>query len=115
MSVYVDDMCAAYGRMIMCHMLADSDAELHAMADRIGVSRQWWQGPPVTRSSHYDISLSKRASAVTHGAIEITQRQATAMNCRRRATGSLGDPESSLEWFKSQRPSSKASARTKPK
>jgi hypothetical protein len=32
MTVYVDDMRARYGRLILCHMLASSDAELHDMA-----------------------------------------------------------------------------------
>jgi hypothetical protein len=36
MTIYVDDMKAAFGRMKMCHMIADTDDELHAMADRIG-------------------------------------------------------------------------------
>ncbi|HET8883023.1 MAG TPA: DUF4031 domain-containing protein [Solimonas sp.] len=74
MSVYVDDMRASFGRMVMCHMVADTDDELHAMADRIGVSRRWHQKPG-TPHSHYDIALSKRALAVQHGAVEITQRQ----------------------------------------
>lgn len=70
MSVYVDDMRAPFGRLIMCHMLADSDDELRGMADKIGVSQKWHQG------DHFDICLSKRATAVHYGAIEITQRQA---------------------------------------
>jgi hypothetical protein len=90
--VYVDDMKAKFGRMVMCHMLADSDEELHAMADRIGVSRRWHQAPP-HHDSHYDIALSKRALAVQFGAVEITWRQAGAMNMRRRITGSLGKPD----------------------
>lgn len=69
MSVYVDDMRAKYGRMIMCHMIADSVGELHAMADRIGVSRKWHQG------DHYDICLKKRAVAVTHGAKEVSRME----------------------------------------
>lgn len=73
MSVFVDDMRAPYGRMIMCHMIADTDEELHAMADKIGVSRRWHQKPG-TRYSHYDICLEKRALAVKHGAIEIDRR-----------------------------------------
>lgn len=99
MSVYVDDMRAQFGRMVMCHMIADTDVELHAMADRIGVSRRWWQAPPKASCSHYDIALSKRALAVRLGATEITLRQTAAMNARRRATGQLGSPEDALEWL----------------
>lgn len=40
MTVYVGDMRAKYGRLILCHMVADTDAELHAMAARIGVARR---------------------------------------------------------------------------
>lgn len=98
MAVYVDDMRAPFGRMVMCHMLADTDDELHAMAARIGVARRWWQSPEKTSGSHYDIALSKRALAVQFGAIEITLRQASAMNLRRRVTGSLGKPEDALAW-----------------
>jgi len=74
MPVYVDDMRAPFGRMVMCHMVADTLDELHAMADRIGVARRWYQGPPKTRHPHYDIALSKRALAVAAGAQEIRWR-----------------------------------------
>lgn len=70
MSVYVDDMKAKYGRMTMCHMVADTDEELHAMAARIGVARKWHQKPG-TPHSHYDVCVSMRAKAVTFGAIEV--------------------------------------------
>lgn len=70
MSVYVDCMRARYGRMIMCHMVADTDAELHAMASKLGIARRWHQKSG-TPHSHYDICLSKRAQAVNAGAIEI--------------------------------------------
>ena len=43
MPVYVDNMKAQFGRMIMCHMVADTDEELHAMAAKIGVQRKWHQ------------------------------------------------------------------------
>ena len=79
MVVYVDDMKARYGRMIMFHMVADTLEELHAMADKIGVARKWYQGPPKTRRQHYDISLTKRALAVSFGAVEITWREAAAI------------------------------------
>lgn len=98
--VYVDDMRAKFGRMVMCHMIADSDAELHAMADLIGVARRWHQHPPEHRDSHYDISLSKRAKAVAAGAAEITWRQAGAMTGRRRLTGELGSPDGALAYRK---------------
>ncbi len=74
MSVYVDDPIWPFGRMLMCHMLADSRDELDAMADRIGVSRKWIQYAD-TAEEHYDICKSKRALAVAAGAIEITRQQ----------------------------------------
>lgn len=82
MAVYVDDMKASYGRMVMCHMLADTEAELHAMADRIGVDRKWYQYPHKSRHPHYDIALSKRALAVAAGAQEIRWRDAPAISKR---------------------------------
>jgi hypothetical protein len=86
MTVYVDDMRAPYRRMIMCHMIADDEAELHAMADRIGVARKWYQG------DHYDVCLEKRALAVKAGAVGITWRQCGCMVLHRRRTGKLGTP-----------------------
>lgn len=112
MTVYVDDMRAPYGRMIMCHMLADSDEELHAMAARIGVARRWWQSPQKTSGSHYDIALSKRALAVGHGAVEITWRQASAMNARRRSEGALGSPEEASQWLNARHATRQAEATT---
>ena len=98
MATYVDDMRAPFGRLIMCHLLADSDEELHAMADRIGVDRKWWQSPEKTSGSYYDIALSKRALAVKAGAIEITFRQAAAMNSRWRVTSELGEVRWRLDY-----------------
>lgn len=74
MSVYVDNMRAQYGRMVMCHMAADSTAELNAMADAIGVDRRWLQHAGTWRE-HYDICLTKRAAAVQRGAVEVSQRE----------------------------------------
>ncbi|OAE72574.1 hypothetical protein A7J71_11180 [Achromobacter insolitus] len=84
MAVYVDRMRAGYRRMVMCHMLADTDDELHAMADRIGVARRWHQKAG-TPHSHYDICLSKRAQAVAAGAMEIDRQQLAALIQRKRA------------------------------
>lgn len=101
MTVYVDDMKARYGRLIMCHMIADSDDELHAMADRIGVARRWHQSPP-RHHSHYDIAQSKKALAISFGAIVITTQE-VAMMCRmRKETGSMGSPEEAARWYDEQ-------------
>lgn len=74
MSVYVDDMRAEFGRMKMCHMVADSSAELLAMVDAIGVARKWIQYPGSFKE-HFDIALSKKALAIQHGAIPVTWLQ----------------------------------------
>jgi hypothetical protein len=83
MAVFVDDMRAPYGRMIMCHLLADTDEELHAMAAKIGVARRWHQKAG-TPHSHYDICLSKRAIAVSLGAKEIDRRGVSEIIRRKR-------------------------------
>lgn len=70
MPVYVDSMRAKFGRMIMCHMTADTTKELLEMADRIGVARKWLQHPGEWKE-HFDIALSKRALAVEAGAQEV--------------------------------------------
>lgn len=79
MTVYVDDMTAGFGRMKMCHMIADTIEELHGMADKIGVARKWYQGPPKTRNPHYDIALSKKALALANGAVLISQKQTVSI------------------------------------
>jgi allophanate hydrolase subunit 1 len=83
MAVYVDNMKAAFRGMIMCHMLADSDEELHAMAARLSLKMEWHQKPG-TVHSHYDIALSKRRLAVHFGAIEITRSQLVAILKKKR-------------------------------
>ena len=88
MAVYVDDMRAPYGRMVMCHMTADSREELDAMADRIGVNRRWIQYPG-THKEHYDIALCKRELAVQWGALEITWRE-TVLRCRAKRADQIG-------------------------
>jgi len=78
MTVYVDDMFARYGRMHLSHMIADTEVELHTMADKIGVVRRWYQG------DHYDISQTKRRLAILAGAVPITWHQCGLMSVVRR-------------------------------
>lgn len=89
MPTYVDDMRAQYGRMVMCHLLADTDVELHALAAQIGVARRWHQKAG-TIHSHYDICLSKRAAAVRLGAIEIDRAGLVSILRTRRVSGWQG-------------------------
>ena len=90
MTVYVDNMRASFGRMKMCHMMADSTAELLAMADRIGVQRKWIQAAGTYRE-HFDIAMSKRKLAVEAGAVEVTMRDLGMLMNKRR--GKWFDPE----------------------
>jgi Protein of unknown function (DUF4031) len=83
LTVYVDEMRAPFGRMVMCHMVADSTEELLAMADRLRLRRHWIQKPG-TAHEHFDIPITTRALAVRLGAVEITRRQLGALLLARR-------------------------------
>lgn len=91
MTVYVDPAVWPFGRMVMCHMWADTLAELLAMADTIGVARKWIQGHPTLslpehrKASwvHFDIAKSKRALAVAAGAVETDRFGAVEWQARR--------------------------------
>lgn len=88
MTVYVDNAQIQYGRMKMCHMVADTEDELLAMADKIGVQRKWHQYPG-TPKSHFDVCMSKRALAIKHGAREVTRRELMEVRKNQRATALL--------------------------
>ena len=82
MAVYVDASVHRLGRMVMCHLWADTEDELMAMVDRIGVARKWVQRPPHASWLHFDIAKSKRALAVAAGAIE-TDRYGPSLHVAR--------------------------------
>jgi hypothetical protein len=69
MTVYVDDVRHNFGRMVMCHMWADTEEELFAMVDKIGVQRKRIQRPPEASWVHFDISIGKKRQAIKFGAI----------------------------------------------
>jgi hypothetical protein len=77
MTVYVDDVRHGFGRMIMCHLWADTEEELLEMVDKIGVQRKWIQGHPTLSFGkhrnaswvHFDISLGRKKKALELGAV----------------------------------------------
>lgn len=76
MPCYVDAL-VSYGwnlrgrRVRSCHLIADSLDELHAMANAIGMKREWFQ--PAS-SPHYDLTESRRARAIGLGAVPLERR-----------------------------------------
>lgn len=66
--IYVDAPKYRFKRFIMCHLMADSLDELHTFAERLSLSKEWFQG------DHYDISKSKRTHAIRMGALEVSSR-----------------------------------------
>jgi hypothetical protein len=97
MSVYVDDMYKSemgrFSRMKMSHMQADTDEELHVMADKIGIARKWFQG------DHYDIAIVKRDLAISRGAIPITMKTLGYMRIVKRETGRFPNPVEARSEF----------------
>ena len=68
--VYIDDFFADFRGMKMCHMIADTDEELDAMADKIGIQRRWKHN-----GTHYDVCMAKRKLAIKYGAVAVSVLQ----------------------------------------
>jgi hypothetical protein len=81
MSVYVDTAIHPLRDRLMCHMFSPDLEELHAMAQRIGIERRWFQDPERMTVSwpHYDIDKPRRSLAVSFGALECDKYQTVAM------------------------------------
>lgn len=66
---------APHGHTRWCHMASDDLSreglrELHEMARKIGLAREWFQDHPA--HPHYDLTPSKRQLAVENGATPVT-------------------------------------------
>lgn len=63
---------------LWCHLFADTEEELHAFAERLGIVRYWYQG------DHYDLTPARRAAAVKLGALEVDRRELAKRRITRR-------------------------------
>ena len=74
MAVYIDEFGPKWGKWAGGgHMIADTLEELHEMADKIGLKREWFQDKP--GFPHYDVQHRKRAQAIELGAQSVTMRE----------------------------------------
>ena len=81
MAVYVDPIREHppfHGWTLWCHLIADSEEELHRMAARLGMRREWYQG------DHYDLRPDDRALALSLGAEEMSTRDMARRVCAAR-------------------------------
>lgn len=79
MSVYVDEFKLWLPKqprpfhLGSSHLTADTLDELHELAQRIGLKREWFQ--PHIYAPHYDLVESRRKRALAAGAVFMPQRQ----------------------------------------
>lgn len=95
MTVYVDEICRWPTRIRCfqdgsCHMTADTEEELHVMAGAIGLRRAWFQ--PHSTAPHYDLTPSKRALALAHGAVFVPAKEQARRRIASRASSGLARP-----------------------
>ena len=101
MTVYVDDPIWPFRGMVMCHMVADTLDELHAMAERIGMQRAWFQEPPKASHPHYDLNEERRSLALELGAVYVPAKVLARAIIARRKTGNQGvlAVDEARQWF----------------
>jgi hypothetical protein len=93
MSVYVDQLYDYGWRLgASCQMIADSLDELHALANRVGLRRSWFQAPPKASFPHYDLTESRRTKAIALGAVSLSRREFVMKMRKFRATQTGATP-----------------------
>jgi hypothetical protein len=86
MGVYVDDAIWPWRGELWCHLVADTDAELDAFADRLGLQHRWLQHKPARPwLDHYDLPDYAREKAVELGAVPVSRAEIVAVIRRKRA------------------------------
>jgi hypothetical protein len=73
MAVYVDDAVTLWRGRRWAHLMADTVAELHAMAARLGIPMRAFQNR--TSGAHYDVTAELRLRAIALGAIAISRHR----------------------------------------
>lgn len=101
MPVYIDNARIPYRRMIMSHMWADTAEELHAMAEAIGMKREWFQTPGGKYPAsfpHYDVCLTRRQKALELGAIDVLTNRRAALLRKPIRDRIIADPVFAASW-----------------
>lgn len=80
----MDDAIWPFAGRRWCHLLADTDAELHRFAWLLGVKGSSYQGPPKTTKPHYDITAFERDRALRLGAVACSREEIVKVLRRRR-------------------------------
>lgn len=83
MTCYVDEL-RTWRSGDWCHLMADTDAELHRMAYACGIHYASFQG------DHYDLRPSKRRIAMAYGAVEVSSRFLVRLRRQRRSQSDNG-------------------------
>lgn len=90
MAVYVDAAIWPMGGRKWCHLLADNVEELHRFAALMGIPRRAYQGPPRTKTPHYDLTAFERERAIRLGAEAITREKTVEIARKLRAAHAAG-------------------------
>jgi hypothetical protein len=91
LAVYVDQPVWEWRERHWCHLLADSDEELHAFAAALGLKRAWFQHrEDMPWKDHYDIPDELRDEALRAGAVEVDLRFVAAHLRSRRQRARAG-------------------------
>jgi hypothetical protein len=81
MSVYLDPLAECVPTKIWpwhhsAHLFADTAAELHTFAARLGLKPAWFQDDDYF--PHYDLTAHKQTAAITAGALPLSRAEAVA-------------------------------------
>jgi hypothetical protein len=93
MAVYVDEPIWPCMGLRWCHLMADDIGELHRFAAAVGVKRLSYQGPPKTRTPHYDLTGYERSLAIARGAVVCSRQEMVAVLHRVRPRRIVAAPD----------------------